>query len=129
MSMRSRTIAAVIVAWTFTLAAGSMSGCSCNNGIHHPGGDGGGNGDMGVQLFGTITIAPNDVTLDLVQGQPPPTQAYKVTLHATDGDHDVTGGCSYALGDNTLGVLHGATFTPGPAHCRPTSPTPTHTNR
>ena len=52
-----------------------------------------------------------DVTLDLVQGQPPPTQAFNVTLHGPDGDMDVTGASTFALTDLTVGAMNLNAFT------------------
>ena len=87
--MRSRVILSTLLATAFAVAAAAMPGCNCS---HNQGtGDGGGNGDAGIPQIGSITIAPSDVTLDLVQGQPPPTQAFTVTLHGKNGDSDVTG--------------------------------------
>jgi hypothetical protein len=106
--MRSRSYVSVVVAHV----AVGMSGCTRKG--HHQNGNDGGNGDPDMQPFGTLSISPNDVTLDLAQGQPPPTQTFTVTLHATDGDHDVTGGCTYSLGDPTLGTMNGSTSPPAP---------------
>ncbi|HEX9105094.1 MAG TPA: hypothetical protein VF997_22940, partial [Polyangia bacterium] len=102
------------MAGAFALVAAAIPGCNCA----HNGGrnNDGGNGDSGVPTVGSITIDPSDVTLDLVQGQPAPTQAFKVTYHPTSGDKDVTSSCTYTLGDNTMGTMNGNVFTAGMAH-------------
>ena len=109
--MNNRAVLAVLVGSAFAFAVGVMPGCSCN---HNAGR--GGNGDMGVPAIGSITIDPVDVTLDLVQGQPAPTQAFTVTYHAADGDHDVTALATYTLADMTIGAMSGNLFTAGTAH-------------
>ena len=120
--MRTRSVRIVLVAGLFSLAAGSFPGCNCSNGGRTGGNGGsggtggGGNGDMGVPLTGTISISPTDVTLDLVQGQPPQSQAFTVTLHAPSGDVDVSGSSSFILADTTLGSMNQNTFTTGTAH-------------
>ena len=69
-----------------------------------------------------------DVTLDLVQGQPPAMQAFTVTLHAMDGDHDVTTSSTYKLLDPTLGTMSGHTFSTGTAHGGTTTLTALYVN-
>ena len=113
--MRSRGILAFVVASGFALAAAVIPGCNCD---HNPGrnSDGGANGDMGIPAIGSITIDPSDVTLDLVQGQPPPSQTFTVTYHAASGDQDVTGSCTYNLTDTSLGAMNLNTFVAGTSH-------------
>ena len=107
--MRSRAILAFFVAGSFALAAGLMPGCSCD---HNAGRNGdGGNGDAGIPTIGSITIDPSDVTLDLIQGQPPPTQAFTVTYHPSSGDMDVTGQSTFSLTDLTMGAMNLNLFT------------------
>jgi hypothetical protein len=65
---------------------------------------------------GSIDIAPNDVTLDLIQGQAPPQQAFTVTYHGASNDMDVTGQASYTLQDLSLGTMNGNTFIAGTSH-------------
>ena len=110
--MRSRAFLASILAGTFALAGAVIPGCNCdkNSNVIHP------NGDMGVPTIGSITIDPSDVTLDLVQGQPPPTQAFTVTYHPSSGDKDVTGQCTYVVSDMTLGAMNLNVFTAGTDH-------------
>ena len=74
------------------------------------------NGDMGVPTIGSITIDPSDVTLDLVQGQPAPTQSFTVTYHPSSGDQDVTSQSTFALTDMTLGTMSANVFTAGTVH-------------
>jgi hypothetical protein len=93
----------------------SAPACSCDN-RGHGSGSGGGGGDGGPPPIGSITIDPSDVTLDLVSGMAPPTQAFTVTLHAGDGDHDVSSQSSFTLADATLGAMNGNVFTAGTAH-------------
>jgi hypothetical protein len=92
-------------------AIAATPACSCDNPGRH-----GNGGDMGTPAIGSITIDPSDVTLDLTNGGAPPSQAFTVTLHAMDGDHDVTGMCTYVLADQTLGVMNLNIFTAGTAH-------------
>jgi len=107
--VRSRAILAFFVAGSFALAAGVMPGCSCD---HNAGRNGdGGNGDAGIPTIGSITIDPSDVTLDLIQGQPPPTQAFTVTYHPSSGDMDVTGQSTFSLTDLTMGAMNLNLFT------------------
>jgi hypothetical protein len=73
--------------------------------------------DFSADLAGTnITMAPADVTLDLMSGAAPPSQAFTVTLHATDGDHDVSTQSTFTLADPTIGTMTGNVFTAGTAH-------------
>ncbi len=112
--MRSRAFLATLLAGSFALAVALVPGCNC---AHNPGRNGdGGNGDMGVPAIGSITIDPADVTLDLIQGQPPPTQAFTVTFHADNGDQDVTGQSTFALTDLTFGAMNLNVFTAGTDH-------------
>jgi hypothetical protein len=123
--------ASFAVAATLILVAGMTPGCNCASKRTGPGqGNGGGNGgtggggggvggggnDAGLVLDGALSITPPDVTLDLVQGQPPAMQAFMVTLHAPDGDHDVTKAATYTLVDMTLGSMLGNTFSTGTSH-------------
>src|SRR5581483_10534393 len=101
-------------AWIFLFAAAAFPGCSCSDDRGH--GPGGPGSDIAVPPIGSITIDPTDVTLDIMSSGPPPTQAFTVTLHAADGDHDVSGQCTYALADSTLGVMNANVFTAGTAH-------------
>jgi hypothetical protein len=71
---------------------------------------------MQVPLSGAISVTPADVTLDLVQGMPPPMQAFKVTIHDPAGDRDVTFGSTFALADPTFGAMSSNTFTAGTSH-------------
>jgi WD40 repeat protein len=118
MTNRRSFVVAASLAIGFTLVAGVMPGCSCDDAQHRTDGGVGGNGsgDMGVPAIGSITVAPADVTLDLVQGAPPTTQAFTVTFHAASGDQDVTGQSSFALTDPTLGTLNQNVFATGMAH-------------
>ena len=93
-------------------------GCSTDNGptTGSPGSTGtGGNQDMAVVdgdgsiATGTITVSPADDTLDLVQGQSPPSQSYTATMSGKD----VTSHVTWSLADNTLGSMLGNTFTSG----------------
>ena len=110
--MRSRFFVSSLLAVGFAVVAAIVPGCNCdkntNNNNH--------NGDMGVPAGGSITIDPSDVTLDLFQGQPPPTQAFTVTFHPSSGDKDVTADCMYTLTDLTLGTMALNVFTAGTAH-------------
>jgi hypothetical protein len=87
--------------------------CSCDNSNRH--GDGG-VGDMGVPVGG-IYIMPSDVTLDLVTGQAPPTQAFSVFVHNDNGnDTDVTAMSTFTLADPTFGTMQANTFIAGTDH-------------
>jgi hypothetical protein len=109
--LRSRAFLASLIAGSFALAAAIVPGCNCDkNPTRNM------NGDMGVPSIGSITIDPSDVTLDLVQGQPPPTQAFTVTFHGSAGDQDVTGTSTYALTDLTFGAMNQNVFTAGTDH-------------
>jgi hypothetical protein len=104
---------------TVLCAMAAVPACSCdNNGGRLAGHDlAGYNGDGGgPPPIGSITIDPSDVTLMLSNSGPPPMQTFTVTLHADDGDHDVSGMCAYALADPTFGVMNVNTFTAGTAH-------------
>jgi hypothetical protein len=110
--LRSRAFLASLLAGSFALAAAIIPGCNCDkNSNRNPM-----NGDMGVPTIGSITIDPSDVTLDLVQGQPPPTQAFTVTYHPSSGDMDVSGQCTYVLTDTTLGAMNLNLFTAASDH-------------
>lgn len=112
--MRIRLISAVILCGAFALATAAVPGCNCS---HNPGRSGdGGDTDAGIPAIGSITIAPSDVTLDLVQGQPPQSQSFTVTYHAADGDKDVTGAAMYTLNDPGIGTMNLNTFTTGTDH-------------
>jgi hypothetical protein len=109
--VRSRFFVASLLAVGFALGGAIVPGCNCDkNPTKNP------NGDMGVPSVGSITIDPSDVTLDLVQGQPPPTQAFTVTYHPSSGDKDVTGQCTYVLTDLTMGAMNLNVFTAGTDH-------------
>src|SRR5262245_31962252 len=95
---------------SYVLAAAVTPGCDCADN-----GRGGGDSDMGV-VVGGITIDPVDTSLDLIQGQPTPSQAYKVTYHGTQSDTDVTASCTYELADKTLGTMNLNVFTSGIDH-------------
>jgi hypothetical protein len=112
--VRSRVFVGLLLSCSFALTAALIPGCNCNN--NGRGNGDGGMGDQGVPAIGSITIDPADVTLDLVQGQPPPTQAFTVTFHPASGDKDVTGDSTYALTDLTFGVMNLNTFTAGTDH-------------
>src|SRR5437899_5646852 len=111
-----KSVAAFFSCVGFAAAVAVVPGCSCNNGIHHPDGGGGSGGDGGPPAVGSITIDPSDVTLDLVQGQPAPTQAFTVTFHPASGDKDVTNDAMYALTDLTFGSMNQNVFTAGTDH-------------
>ena len=112
--MLSRAFLGTLLAAGFAVGVAAIPGCNCS---HNPGtGDGGGNGDAGIPALGSITIDPSDVTLDLVQGQPPPMQDFKVTLHASNGDMDVTGASTFALTDVTAGSMNLNEFTAATDH-------------
>lgn len=114
--MRSRIFLASLLAGSFALAGAIIPGCNCDkNSGRNRNGDGG-NGDAGVPTIGSITIDPADVTLDLVQGQPAPMQAFTVTYHPSSGDKDVTAQSSFALADMTLGSMNANVFTSGTDH-------------
>ncbi len=102
------------------IAVAAAPACSCNN-QGRVGGPGGPGSDGGPPAIGSLSIDPADVTLDLVMGAAPPTASFTVTQHAADGDHDVTGQCTFTLADTTLGVMNGAVFTAGTAHGGTTS--------
>jgi len=110
--MRSFKLLAVFGALS---AMSAMPACSCDNGAGigdgglRPGGD-------GMVLIGSIDIAPNDVTLDLITGQPPPQQAFTVTFHGPSSDMDVTAQSTYTLQDPTAGTMSGNTFIASTAH-------------
>ncbi len=109
--MRSRSLLAFVIAGSFAVAAAVIPGCNCDkNPTRNQ------NGDMGVPTIGSITIDPSDVTLDLTQGQPPPTQPFTVTYHPSSGDKDVTGQSTFTLADMTLGSMSANVFTAGTAH-------------
>jgi hypothetical protein len=112
--VRSRVIVSTLLAVSFALGAALVPGCDCS---HNGGMNGdGGNGDMGIPAIGSITIDPSDVTLDLIQGQSPPTQTFTVTYHASKGDQDVTGASMYALTDTSIGAMQLNTFVASGAH-------------
>ncbi len=114
--MRSRLILSALLAASFAIGVAAIPGCNCDHNAGKGNGDGGGNGDAGIPTIGSITIDPSDVTLMLVQGQPPPTQNYTVTYHPQSGDQDVTSGSMFALTDNTIGAMSLNTFTASGAH-------------
>jgi hypothetical protein len=105
-----RLILGMLVAGGFALASAAVPGCNCahNGGTRFDLGD---TGDMGVPAVGSISVVPADVTLDLVQGQPPPTQAFTVVFHGDNGDSDVTGQSTFALTDLTMGAMNLNVFT------------------
>ena len=109
--MRSRVLPGLLLPIGFALVAAITPGCNCHNN-----GKAVGIGDMGVPAIGSITIDPFDVTLDLVQGQPPPTQPFTVTFHGANGDQDVTSQSQLVLGDPTFGVMNLNLFTAGTDH-------------
>jgi hypothetical protein len=134
--MSSKLASRVIFASFVMLAAGAMPACSCNangrNGGHGGnGGTGGGTGgtstDMAQPLSGSISVTPSDVTLDLVQGMPPPTQDFKVTIHDPNGDRDVTLGSTFVIADTTLGTMSSNTFVAGTSHGGTTALTASYT--
>ena len=95
----------------------TLPACSCDNNGAGGGGDGGVRmeGDGSV-VIGSISVDPADATLDLVQGQAPPTQAYKVIFHGAQSDDDVTAKSTFMVVDTTLGVFNGNVFTAGAAN-------------
>jgi hypothetical protein len=104
MTMRSLAIFVGL----FALAA--VPACSCDDSGRRTG-----MGDGGTPIGG-IYITPNDVTLDLIQGAAPPTQAFMVFVHQTDNDKDVTSQVQFALADMSIGVMNGNTFVGGTDH-------------
>ena len=114
-SRRAGSFVAILAGIGFALAGAAVPGCNCASGVRHPDG-GNGNTDMGVPAVGSITVDPADVTLDLVQGGPAGMQPFKVTFHPASGDQDVTGQCTFALTDQTLGTMNGNVFSTGGAH-------------
>jgi hypothetical protein len=126
--MRRGNLDRAFLAGMFLLVAGAVPALSCSTRGRQPGNGGGsggtgggtggnnGNNDMQVSLSGPISVTPSDVTLDLVQGMPPPTQAFTVTLHDPAGDRDVTYGATFTLADLTLGAMSSNTFTAGTSH-------------
>jgi hypothetical protein len=118
-----------LTAGAFALIAGAIPGCNCShNGQAACNGNNICNsGDMGPPMIGSISISPGDVTMDLVQGQPPGMQTFVVTFHGSGGDQDVTSKSMLTLGDPTLGTMNGATFTCGTAHGGSTFLTATYT--
>jgi hypothetical protein len=111
------SISRVFVSLSALAVFATAPGCSCDNRGHGGVGGGGSSGDGGgPPAIGSITIAPGDVTLDLVSGMAPPTASFVVTLHSSDGDHDVTNQSSFTLADPSLGVMNANVFTAGTAH-------------
>jgi hypothetical protein len=125
--VRNRIIHAVVLAGAFAFAASGIPGCNCSSHVICHSGNVCSNGDMGIPAVGSIFITPGDVTLDLVQGQPPAMQAFTVTFHGANKDTDVTSASTFSLGDPTLGSMNGNTFTCGTAHGGSTFLTATYT--
>ncbi|HZS40185.1 MAG TPA: hypothetical protein VFF06_25315 [Polyangia bacterium] len=108
-------------------AMAAMPGCTCTS-TGHPRFDLGGNGDGGgPPAVGTISITPADVTLDLVQGAPPATQAFMVIFHGDSSDTDVTNQSAFALLDQTLGTMNANVFSTGTDHGGSTTLTANYT--
>jgi hypothetical protein len=101
------TIKALLASVAVALVAGSLPACSCAHNASR------GVNDAGMVTIGALSISPMDVTLDLIQGQPPQTQAFTVTYHGPNGDQDVTGKAQLTLVDPTLGSMSGNVFTVG----------------
>jgi hypothetical protein len=124
----NRNIYSLALAGAFALIAAAIPGCNCTHQTRGcASGNSCSNGDMGVPAVGAIFITPGDVTMDLVQGQPPAMQAFTVTLHGSSKDTDVTSASTFSLGDPTLGSMNGNTFTCGTAHGGSTFLTATYT--
>ncbi len=60
-----------------------------------------------------LAITPAEVTLDLLQGQPPATQAFTVSVQEKSGAKDVTSASSFALSDPNEGTMSDNVFTAG----------------
>jgi hypothetical protein len=84
-------------------------GCGAPAGRNGGGGNGGtgGGGSGGNTGIEDLVVTPANVTLDIVDGMPLPSQDYKV--HDAGGN-DVTGDCTIVVEDPLLGSFSGATF-------------------
>ncbi len=91
------------------LCALLVGACGSNGGWPDAGATDGGSDTNLFPPSGVLVIQPSTVELDVVDGQPIPTQTFKVTA----GGQDVTAGVQWQFGQPEIGdISTGSTFTP-----------------
>ena len=95
---------------TLALGASGCSGCGASaSGYQHL--------DLGADArIDSLVVLPAEVTLEVMEGAPAPTQAYQVFAHTTDGDLDVTSEVVLTLYDPSLGSFAGPVLTATTQH-------------